>query len=107
MQDLRFSGKCYSEKLGKNFEVGITYRVDLISTDHLNENFTVLSTTLKESDTKDLHEEIFGNQFRSLPYNLQAFKDFAALKGINLHISDSTGANKETLVDVTESDSAS
>lgn len=100
MKDLKFSGKLQSKNAGAGdmFTVGLTFRTDLIAT-HENANFTVLSTQLDYSTLKEHHEEWFGNNFRQLPYNLKAFKDFATTNGLTLTIKDSTGDNKETLVD--------
>lgn len=105
MKDLKFSGKLTSKNTGGNFTVGITFRTDLISNDHENENFTVLSTTLDHDSLKNQHEEHFGANFRQLPYNLSAFKTFATNNGLTLTIKDSTGANKVTLVDSVSSSS--
>ena len=107
MQDITFTGKLRSYITNTNFLVRITFRTDLISKDHKNENFTVLETRIDDSAEKDHHEEFFGSQFQRLPYNLQAMEAFAEDHDLNLTISDSNGENSVLLVDSEASSSNS
>jgi hypothetical protein len=108
MKDLRFTGFAYSATQGTNFHVDITFRTDLINAGS-NGNFTVLhkSTKSKNASLIKCHEDLFGASFKRLPYNLQAFKDFATAKGLDLRMTDSTGANLVLLVDSQTSSSHS
>lgn len=92
MKDLRFTGEV------GDTEVDVTYRVDLIGSD--SENFTVHQVQLGDSfspkDHAD-HDEI-ASEFKKLPYNLNAFKQFAEDNGLQLTIAQDTGENLEVLI---------
>ena len=109
MQILKFSGGArHSDFTGQNFSVGISYTVEMISTDRLSENFIILQQVIDDEDTKNQHEEFFGNTFRvNERYNLVTAKAFATDNNLVLTIKHSDGSDKETLVDGSSSNSSS
>lgn len=96
MKDLIFYGENLVFRSGG--VIRVTYRTDLISSNA--KNFTVHQITGLEDINvdDDILKKGLYEEFKKLPYNLNAFIAFAEANYLELTIQDSNGANSEVLV---------
>ena len=93
MKDLRFYGTSGSAV------VDITYRTDLVNASAENFNITQIQVgdEFNVNDKSDANHAALFNDFKELPSNLTAFKNFAIAKGLSLSIADGNGDNLTVL----------